>query len=465
MKSFNEDTITAISTGSGSAGIGIIRISGPEAIPVAKRLFESVSGKDLEEAPSGKMLYGWIKDPKTDKRIDEVLLLKMKGPHSYTAEDVVEINCHGGIVPTRKILSVVLDQGIRHAEPGEFTKRAFLNGRIDLTQAESVMDVIASRSEKALEISVDQLSGSLKNRIKQIDAKLIDLLVLIDSNLDYPEYDIEELTDQKILTGLDEVEKDCQRILQYAKNGYLLREGVKTAIIGKPNVGKSSLLNLLLGEERAIVTDIPGTTRDVIHESILIHDIPFVITDTAGIRETEDAVEKIGVERSKEAAQRADLVLFMRDVSEPLDEDEIEILRTLDPKKTLFIANKTDILEQGSVSRETLDEDFTDLDWIDVSVKEDQGLERIEERMVEAVSEGDVEGSENAVMLNERQENLLRQVVKSVQEARGAVETGMPAEVYAIDIVSAEEKLREITGEALGEDVIDTIFERFCIGK
>ncbi|MGI6108610.1 MAG: tRNA uridine-5-carboxymethylaminomethyl(34) synthesis GTPase MnmE [Eubacteriaceae bacterium] len=473
-----QDTIAAISTGTGSAGIGIIRISGDQAIETGAELFQSATGKDLRTAEAGKMLYGHIQDPETGKTVDEVLIVKMNGPHSYTAEDVVEINCHGGIVPTRRILDLVLSHGVRHAEPGEFTKRAFLNGRIDLTQAESVMDVISAKSDRALEISVGQLSGTLRDQIHAIDREILDMLVLIESNLDYPEYEIEELTSEKIEKGIESVRKHAGKILEYGRNSYLMREGVKTAIIGKPNVGKSSLLNLLLGEERAIVTDIPGTTRDVIHEGILIGDIPFVITDTAGIRETEDAVEKIGVEKSREAADAADLVLFMRDASQPLDQDEKKLMSELDPDKTIYIANKAD-LEHGdsdgdhkpadlngdsdlnadleNVSRETI--------WRYVSVRNDDGIEDLRAEMSRKVTGGQVEGSGNSVLLNERQESLLRQMLHRIDEAEAALKSGMSAEFYSIDLTGAEESLREITGESLGEDVIDTIFERFCIGK
>lgn len=467
-----QDTIAAISTGTGSAGIGIIRISGDQAIETGAELFQSATGKDLRTAEAGKMLYGHIQDPETGKTVDEVLIVKMNGPHSYTAEDVVEINCHGGIVPTRRILDLVLSHGVRHAEPGEFTKRAFLNGRIDLTQAESVMDVISAKSDRALEISVGQLSGTLRDQIHAIDREILDMLVLIESNLDYPEYEIEELTSEKIEKGIESVRKHAGKILEYGRNSYLMREGVKTAIIGKPNVGKSSLLNLLLGEERAIVTDIPGTTRDVIHEGILIGDIPFVITDTAGIRETEDAVEKIGVEKSREAADAADLVLFMRDASQPLDQDEKKLMSELDPDKTIYIANKAD-LEHGdsagdhkladlhadseNVSRETI--------WRYVSVRNDDGIDNLRTEMSRKVTGGQVEGSGNSVLLNERQESLLRQMLHRIDEAEAALKSGMSAEFYSIDLTGAEESLREITGESLGEDVIDTIFERFCIGK
>lgn len=451
----NQDTIAAISTGTGSAGIGIIRISGPDAVGTAASLFVSATGKDLRTAEASKMYYGRIRNPQDDSVIDEVLIVKMNGPHSYTAEDVVEINCHGGIVPTRRILELVLAQGVRHADPGEFTKRAFLNGRIDLTQAESVMDVITAKSEKALEISVGQLSGSLRDKIREIDSQIIDMLVLIESNLDYPEYEIEQLTNEKITSGIENARTLAQKILEYGRNSYLMREGVRTAIIGKPNVGKSSLLNLLLGEERAIVTDIPGTTRDVIHEAILIGDIPFVITDTAGIRETEDQVEKIGVERSLSAAESADLILFLRDASEDLDDDEAAVIGTLDRNKTIFIANKSDKAED--VSRET--------NWNYISVKTGEGIEDLKERMSRAVTGGSVEGSGNAVMLNERQENLLRQTIQRLDDARRAIDDGLSAEFYSVDLTEAGETLRQITGESLGEDVLDTIFERFCIGK
>lgn len=453
MKIFDSDTIAAISTGMGSAGIGIIRISGPNAINIADNIFKSVSGTTVKEAQSQKLYYGHILEPDTKNTIDEVLVTLMRGPHSYTAEDVVEINCHGGIVPTRKILDLVLTNGARPAEPGEFTKRAFLNGRIDLTQAESVMDVIGAKSEKALEISVNQLRGSLKKRLKNIDQNLIDLMVLIESNLDYPEYEIEEITKTKVLSLIEKSLKEIKRLLEQSQNSAVLRNGVKTVILGKPNVGKSSLLNLLLDDERAIVTEIPGTTRDIIQESLVIDSVPFIMIDTAGIRETDNRVEKIGVEKSLKLAKEADLVLFLRDASNELTEDERTLIESLDKDKTILIANKSDL--------NLIDDDR----WHQLSVKTEQGFDKLRDLMVDLVMTGQVEGNENSVLLNDRQLNLLKQVNQKLLDAREAVELDIPEEVYSIDIVDALESLRAITGESLGNDVLDTIFERFCIGK
>lgn len=453
MPSYDTDTIAAISTGTGSAGIGIIRLSGEEAIKIANRIFKSVSGVNLENAQTQKLYYGNIIEPEKNSNIDEVLVTVMKGPHSYTAEDVVEINCHGGIVPTRRILDLVLNEGARHAEPGEFTKRAFLNGRIDLTQAESVMDVIGAKSEKALEISVNQLSGTLKLKLKDIDSILIDILVLIESNLDYPEYDIEEITSEKVLTLLNSALDKVDKLIDQSKNSYVMREGIKTVILGKPNVGKSSLLNYLLNDERAIVTEIPGTTRDVIQETISIDNIPFLMIDTAGIRETDNTVEKIGVEKSLQFAKEADLILFLRDASTKLSEDEITIINTLNKDKTIFIANKSDLNE------------FNHPDWHKISIKDDKGLDELKKMMVSLVYSGDIEGSENSVLLNERQLGLLKKVREDLYKAKDEVNSGISEEFYSITVNDALEHLRAITGESLDSDVIDTIFERFCIGK
>lgn len=453
MPIYDTDTIAAISTGTGSAGIGIIRLSGEDAIEIADKLFKGVSNIPLKEAQTQKLYYGHIIEPNSEKIVDEVLLTIMKAPHSYSAEDTVEINCHGGIIPTRKILDLVLENGARHAQPGEFTKRAFLNGRIDLTQAESIMDIISAKSEKALEISVNQLSGSLRNKLKEIDSDLIDLEVLIESNLDYPEYDIEEITKEKVLHLLDSALKKTDKLLEQSKNSYVMREGIKTVILGKPNVGKSSLLNLLLNDERAIVTEIPGTTRDVIQESIIIDNIPFVMIDTAGIRETENQVEKIGVERSLKFAKEADLVLFLRDASLDLSPEEEEIISTLDKDKTIFIANKSDLKE------------ITNEGWHSLSVKNEAGIDELRKMMIELVYSGDVEGSENSVLLNERQLDLLKQVKNNIIKAQEEVSSDIPEEFYSVTITEALENLRAITGESLGSDVIDTIFERFCIGK
>lgn len=454
-QTYDTDTIAAISTGLGSAGIGIVRMSGGDAAAIAEELFRSVSGKNLLTAESHKMYYGHIVNPEDNKVVDEVLVAYMKAPHSYTAEDVVEINCHGGAVSTRRILELAIAAGARHAQPGEFTKRAFLNGRIDLTQAESVMDIISAKSEKALSLSVDQLNGSLRNKLAEIDAKLIDLMVLIESNLDYPEYDIEVLTRNKVLVLLDDAMARIDTLLSQAKNSAVIRNGVRTVILGRPNVGKSSLLNLLLGDERAIVTEIPGTTRDIIQESIVLEQIPFVITDTAGIRNTTDRVEKIGVEKSLEQASRADLVLFLRDATEPLTEDEKQLIASLDPEKTIFVMNKTDLLQD--VPRET--------SWHAISAKTEEGLSELKALMVKLVASGEVEGNETSVLLNERQTSLLREAKTSLITARDGVQHKMPEEIYAIDISDALEDLRAITGESLGSDVLDTIFERFCIGK
>ncbi len=451
MPNYDTDTIAAISTGTGSAGIGIIRLSGNEALNIAKNIFKSATGKNLDLAETQKLYYGHIYD--NNNLIDEVLLTYMKGPHSYTAEDIVEINCHGGIIPTRKILELILENGARHAQPGEFTKRAFLNGRIDLTQAESVMDIISAKSEKALEVSVNQLNGSLKNKLKEIDSILIDLMVLIESNLDYPEYDIEEITNEKVKNYLNQALKKINKILEQSKNSAVMREGVKTVILGKPNVGKSSLLNTFLNNERAIVTEIPGTTRDIIEESIILDNIPFRIIDTAGIRETENKVEKIGVEKSLQFAKEADLVLFLRDASTNLTEDEKKIIKTLDHNKTIFIANKID-LNNSELN-----------DWHQISVKNDVGIEELKKMMVNLVYSGDIEGTENSLILNERQLSLLHNVKRNLLEALTALEHSVPEELYAININEALDNLRAITGETLGTDVIDTIFERFCIGK
>ncbi len=453
MKYSDVDTIAAISTGMGSAGIGIVRLSGERSAQIADKIFKGVSGVPLTRAQNQKLYYGHIIDPQTGQTVDEVLVAYMRGPNSYTAEDVVEINCHGGIVPTGKILDLVINGGARHAQPGEFTKRAFLNGRIDLTQAESVMDVIGAKSEKALQLSVEQLNGSLKKRLKKIDDVLIDVLVLIESNLDYPEYDIEELTKEKVLAHIDEALELIENLIENGKNSAVFRNGIKTVILGKPNVGKSSLLNLLTDNERAIVTEIPGTTRDIIEESIIIDSVPFILTDTAGIRQTENVVEQIGVERSLEYASHADLILFLKESGQKLSEDERQIIDGLDPDKTIFVSNKSDL------SLEELE------NWHKISVKNESGIKELKKQMVDLVMQGQVEASQSSVLLNERQMSLLRQTRDILKHAREGVLIDLPEEIYSIEINEALENLRAITGESIGTDVIDTIFERFCIGK
>ena len=453
----NEDTIAAVATGMGGAGIGIIRISGNKAIEIGNRLFVNPKGRTLDAAESHQLLYGRIIDPIAKKDIDEVLISKMKAPHSYTAENVVEINCHGGIVPMRKILKLVIESGARLAEPGEFTKRAFLNGRLDLAQAEAVMDIINSKTEKSLEYSVAQLEGRLSEKLEELDQVLIDILSHMEVNSDYPEYDIEDITFQFIDDEIKNLIKKIEEILAVAETGKIYREGITTAILGEPNVGKSSLLNTLLMENKAIVTDVPGTTRDTIEEYINIEGIPFKMIDTAGIRETDNVVEKIGVEKSKALLNQTTLVIFMRDISKEMSDAEKEIMALLKNRKTIYIANKTDVIEgkEGEIPDP----------WIPMSLIEESGIEVLKNKMIEMVYEGNVSQEADYLITNTRQIQLLEKTKGSLENAVLTMNSQMPIELVSIDVMEALESLRGITGKTVGIDIINQIFKNFCIGK
>ena len=453
----NEDTIAAVATGMGGAGIGIIRISGNKAIEIGTRLFANPKGRTLDAAKSHQLLYGRIIDPIAKKDIDEVLISKMKAPHSYTAEDVVEINCHGGIVPMRKILKLVIESGARLAEPGEFTKRAFLNGRLDLAQAEAVMDIINAKTEKSLEYSVAQLEGRLSEKLEELDQVLIDILSHMEVNIDYPEYDIEDITFQFIDDEIKNLIKKIEDILAVAETGKIYREGITTAILGEPNVGKSSLLNTLLMENKAIVTDVPGTTRDTIEEYINIEGIPFKMIDTAGIRETDNVVEKIGVEKSKALLNQTTLVIFMRDISKEMSDAEKEIMALLKNRKTIYIANKTDVIEgkEGEIPDP----------WIPMSLIEESGIEVLKNKMIEMVYEGNVSQEADYLITNTRQIQLLEKTKGSLENAVLTMNSQMPIELVSIDVMEALESLRGITGKTVGIDIINQIFKNFCIGK
>ncbi|MEA5073552.1 MAG: tRNA uridine-5-carboxymethylaminomethyl(34) synthesis GTPase MnmE [Eubacterium aggregans] len=455
MHLFDDDIIAAVATPMGSGGIGIVRVSGPGSIPLVENLFKSKSKKNLADLISHSMTYGDIIDD-GGAPIDEVLVTVMAGPHTYTTQDVVEINCHGGMVATRAVLDQVLSHGARLAEPGEFTKRAFLGGRIDLSQAEAVMDVISAKTRRSLELSVGQLSGDLSKAVTEIDTTLIALLSDMEANIDYPEYDIEDVS----YHHTEEILKDCivklKRLVEATSKGKIYREGLPTAIIGAPNVGKSSLLNYLIQEEKAIVTDIPGTTRDIIEEYINIDNIPFKIIDTAGIRDTEDVVERIGVNRSRQMMEEAELVLFMLDVSRETSRDEQILLEEVKKKKHIIIANKID-LEKKAFPEE--------MNVQAISIRENEGLEQLKKKMVEiATGEKNAENVQ-AIIVNARQEGLLKQAMKQLQAAMDALQGGIPMELLTIDIKGALESIRFITGESIGSDIIDEIFSKFCLGK
>jgi len=458
-----EDTIAAISTPIGEGGIGIVRINGEEAVEIGARIFQSPSGKDLREAKTYTMYYGHIVDPETQQFLDEVIVSVMLAPRTFTRENVVEINCHGGIIPLKKVLELVLRQGARLAEPGEFAKRAFLNGRIDLTQAEATIDIIRSKTEASLQLALRQLGGGLSEKIQSLRQEVIFMLAHIEAAIDFPEEDIEEMEYAELRKRAEETWQKTKDLLVTADSGKILREGLKTAIIGRPNVGKSSLLNSLLREKRAIVTDIPGTTRDIIEEVVNIRGVPLKIIDTAGIRETEDLVEKIGVERARESLEQADLVLFLLNWGEELQEEDQEIIHLLQGKKRIIILNKTDLPQKLSEKeiREILPEETI----LKLSLKEGVGLEELEETIEEMVFAGQAFSLESTLVANVRHKSLLEKAENSLSETVKALSTGLPTDLISIDLKDALHYLGEITGEAISDDIMDQIFSQFCIGK
>lgn len=457
-----EDTIAAISTPIGTAGIGIVRVSGSDAISIAEKIFRSKSKKLLADSDNHSLLYGHIVDS-NGKMIDEVLVSIMRGPHSFTAEDVVEINCHGGVIAVRKVLEAIFKSGARPAEPGEFSKRAFLNGRIDLAQAESVIDLITAKTDQSLKLAVNQLEGILSRQIGEASDGLMELIAQVEAGIDFPEHDIEEMTRVQIEQKIKSVLNLIQTLINSANTGKVFREGLHTVIIGKPNVGKSSLLNALLRENRAIVTDIPGTTRDVIEEVVNIRGIPIKLVDTAGIRETEDMVERLGVERTKEIFEKAELVLLMVDASTGLTPEDKEIISLIRNKKFLVIVNKTDLKEELDLSQFNKYVDNKDL--IAMSLLKDQGLEKLEQRIEQLVYAGVTTGTDDLMITNIRHKNALEKAAQSLEEVICTLEAGLPTDCMTIDIKAALGHLGEITGETLSEDVVDKIFSRFCIGK
>lgn len=458
-----DDIIAAISTPAGSGGIGIIRISGNGSIDIADKIFKGVKGIKLKDKKSHTVSYGTVYDIKTGNIIDEVLVTVMKAPNTYTKDDIVEINCHGGTVVVKKVLESVLNSGARLAEPGEFTKRAFLNGRIDLSQAEAVIDVINSKTDMSRQAAVGRLEGKLKEAVNAIRDRLLDMIASIEVAIDYPEHDIEEETYNNMYKQSDEVLKDINKLLETADRGKIVQEGIETVILGKPNVGKSSLLNRFLEEERAIVTDIPGTTRDTVEEFMNIDGIPVKIVDTAGIRETGDIVEKMGVSKSKEYAQKADLVLMMLDVSKELDNEDIEILDFIKDKKSLIILNKSDL--ENKLDRQKLLEYVNENDIISLSVKENKGIENLTDRIKDMFMTGDVNIFDEVMIGNVRHKNSLYYAKESMEKAKITIETRMPEDFISMDLQDALRYLGEITGESVDEEIIDRIFSRFCLGK
>lgn len=458
-----EETISAIVTAPGEAGVGIVRLSGPRALAVGEALFCSAAGKALSRASSHQALYGWVVDPADGEKVDEALLLVMRGPRSYTREDVVEIQCHGSHASLRRVLALTLSQGARLAEPGEFTKRAFLNGRLDLTQAEAVMDVIRAKTDASLRLAVHQLSGGLAAAVRRERERLLGLIAHLEALLDFPEEEIEELSAQETAAGAASSLAVLRRLLATADTGRLLREGLATVILGKPNVGKSSLLNALVRAQRAIVTDVPGTTRDVIEEYVNLRGVPLRIIDTAGIRETEDVVERLGVERSRQMLEAADLALVLLDASRPLSAEDREVLGLLAGRPALILVNKSDL--PAVWSEDEVASLAPGQALLRLSVAAGLGLEAVEEAILQRVWRGEATQGEGLLAVNVRQQALLQQAADHLEDVCRAAAAGMPLDCLSIDLRAAWGKLGEITGETLGEDLVTEIFSRFCIGK
>ncbi|MEG2983941.1 MAG: tRNA uridine-5-carboxymethylaminomethyl(34) synthesis GTPase MnmE [Peptostreptococcaceae bacterium] len=458
---FIDDTIAAIATAPGEGGIGIIRISGENSLKVAELIFRSMSGKLIKDYNTRTLIYGNIID--NENIIDEVLLAYMKGPNSYTAEDVIEINCHGGFISVKKILELILSKDVRVADAGEFTKRAFLNGRIDLSQAEAIIDVIKAKTDMAHEVAQSQLEGSLSNKIKQLRLNVTEVLAHLEVAIDFAEEDIEEITYKTLRERTEELRCEIKVLYDSAESGKILRDGLKTVIVGKPNVGKSSLLNSILGENRAIVTDIPGTTRDVIEEFVNIKGIPLKIVDTAGIRETEDIVEKIGVERSKESFISADLVIMVLDSSSKLDKEDLEILQKLKNKKTIVLLNKTDLeqkIEEQQISKYVESDSI-----IKISALQNEGIEKLQDKIEAMVYKGSVRTSSNLMITNSRHKDALLKSYESINDAINAIDQNMPYDFIEVDFKNVWDYLGYINGDTIKEDLLDTIFSNFCIGK
>jgi len=455
-----DETIAAISTPPGEGAISIVRLSGLTALEVANSVFK---GRDLTEVASHTINYGHIIDPDNDETVDEVMVSVMRAPKTFTREDVIEINCHGGIVATNRILQLLLGQGARLAEPGEFTKRAFLNGRIDLTQAESVMDLIRAKTDRAMQVAVNQLDGNLNHLITNLRQEILEVLAQVEVNIDYPEYDTDEMTTQLLLEKAQVVKAAIAQLLQTAGQGKVLREGLATAIVGRPNVGKSSLLNHMLHEDKAIVTDVAGTTRDTLEEYVNVRGVPLKLIDTAGIHDTEDKVEKIGVERSRAAITQADLILLVLDQSRPLTQEDRDLLAATADKKRIVILNKQDLPAQ--LDQQELATLVDAQDVLTTSALTSEGMTALDERIAELFF-GGIENSQTTVMVsNSRQIGLLRQAQHDLDGVIDGIQAGMPIDLVQIDMTSAWDNLGQITGDAAPDELITQLFSQFCLGK
>lgn len=456
-----ETTIAAISTAMSESGIGIIRVSGPEALDIVSRIYRSKGGKkDINKVPTHTIHYGYIYDG--EELIDEVLVMVMRAPRTFTGEDTVEIDCHGGVYAMRRVLETVLKNGAKTASPGEFTKRAFLNGKMDLSQAEAVMDVIQAKNEYALKSSMEQLRGSVQKAIREIRKDLIYHIAYIESALDDPEHISLDGYSQELLEIVEKAQEEIAHLLKTASDGKMIKEGIRTVILGKPNAGKSSLLNVLVGENRAIVTDIEGTTRDILEEYINLHGISLRMIDTAGIRATEDIVEKIGVNRARDMAKEADLILYVVDSSRPLDENDEEIISMLDSRKAIVLYNKTDL--EPKVDMKALKE-RVNRPVISVSAKEETGIRELEKEIKNMFFSGEISFNDEVYITNARHKEALMEAAESLRLVKNSIEMDMPEDFFSIDLMNAYESLGRIIGESVGEDLVNEIFSKFCMGK
>ena len=456
------DTITSISTPMGEGAIGIVRLSGPQAIEIGDILYKGK--KKLSEVETHTINYGHIIDPETNETVEEVMVSVLRAPKTFTREDIIEINCHGGILTINRILELTMTYGARMVEPGEYTKRAFLNGRIDLSQAEAVMDFIRSKTDRASKVAMNQIEGRLSDLIKKQRQSILEILAQVEVNIDYPEYDdVEDATTDFLLEQSKRIKEEINQLLETGAQGKIMREGLSTVIVGRPNVGKSSMLNNLIQDNKAIVTEVAGTTRDVLEEYVNVRGVPLRLVDTAGIRDTEDIVEKIGVERSRKALSEADLILFVLNNNEPLTEDDQTLFEVIKNEDVIVIINKTDLEQRLDVSE--LREMIGDMPLIQTSMLKQEGIDELEIQIKDLFFGGEVQNQDMTYVSNSRHISLLKQARQSIQDAIDAAESGIPMDMVQIDLTRTWEILGEIIGESASDELIDQLFSQFCLGK
>ncbi|MFC2145189.1 tRNA uridine-5-carboxymethylaminomethyl(34) synthesis GTPase MnmE [Actinomycetota bacterium] len=462
MKDYKEDTIVAVGTRPGEAAIGIVKLSGNKSTLIADNIFTSNSGKKIFEMDTYKMIYGQIKD-KQNNIVDEAIITIMKAPGSYTREDIIEINCHGGITAITKIMELCIDEGARIAEPGEFTKRAFINGRIDLSQAEAVIDIINAKTEQSLKIAAKNLSGNIKEKMSEIKESVLEIIVQLDAAVDFVEEDLETTPYDELKKGILKISDEVGKLISDEKKGEIIKNGIKAAIVGKPNVGKSSLLNLLSKKEKAIVTEIPGTTRDTVEEILYIEGIPLILTDTAGIRDTEDRIEKIGVEKSLKQIGDADLVIIVLDGSREFDDIDGKIIKKIEEKKTICCINKEDVKQKINIDNIVCH--FPTENIIKISALKGSGVKILEERIKHMMLNSEDSVIEEKIIVNARHKNILKEILDMLNKALEAIDNNLSEEFPSSDLRIVYDLIGEITGETARDDILDRVFSRFCIGK